>query len=134
MKQSLQVALQTKRTFTVDQDRTIGFMGDDLRVYATPWLVRDMEQTCRDFLLEHLDPGEDSVGTRIEIDHMAPTLIGMEITIAATISKIDGRLVVFDFTAHDGIEQTAKGRHKRFIVDTEQTARRLSAKRQQSSG
>jgi len=134
MKDSLQADLQTSRAFTVDKDRTIGFMGDDLRVYATPWLVRDMEQTCRDFLLEHLDQGEDSVGTRVEIDHTAPTLIGMEITIAVTISKVDGRLVVFDFTAHDGFERAARGRHMRFIVDKDQTAKRLAAKRQQASG
>ena len=129
MKDSLQADLTTSRSFTVDKDSTIGFMGDDLRVYATPWLVRDMEQTCRDFLLEHLDENEDSVGTRVEIDHTAPTLTGMDVTITATISKVDGRLVVFDFTAHDGIEEAGKGRHMRFIVDKDQTAQRLAAKR-----
>ena len=65
-------------------------MGEDARVYATPMLVRDIEVTCRELLLEHLDPGEDSVGTRVEIDHLAATLLGMKVTINATLAELKG--------------------------------------------
>ena len=54
-------------------------MGEKARVYATPMLVRDIEIACRDLLLEHLDAGEDSVGTRVELDHLAATLMGMKV-------------------------------------------------------
>jgi predicted thioesterase len=74
MKESLTAGLETTARIDIDAARTIDFMGDDGRVYATPELVRDIEMTCRDLLLEHLDPGEDSVGTRVEIDHVGATL------------------------------------------------------------
>ncbi len=128
MKDSLTIGLQTTRRFNVEKEDTIGFMGDDLRVYATPSLVGHMELTCRDFLLEHIDEVEDSVGTRVEIDHMAPTLAGMWVEIKATISDIQGRLVSFDFQASDQLEAIGKGRHMRFIVDKGKTAERLAAK------
>jgi fluoroacetyl-CoA thioesterase len=62
MKPSLQPGLSTVRRFTVDRDRTISFMGEDARVYATPRLILDIEFTCRDLIVQHADPGEDSVG------------------------------------------------------------------------
>ncbi len=128
MKDTLTIGLQTTRRFNVEREDTIGFMGDDLRVYATPSLVGHMELTCRDFLLEHIDEVEDSVGTRVEIDHMAPTMAGMWVEIKATISDIQGRLVSFDFQASDQLEAIGKGRHMRFIVDKGKTAERLAAK------
>ncbi len=73
MKDSLVVGLSTTRRITIDRERTIAFMGEEGRVYATPRAVQDVEATCRDLLLEHLDEGEDSVGTRVELDHLAAT-------------------------------------------------------------
>ena len=112
----------------MDKDRTIDFMGEDCRVYATPELVRDIEMTCRDLLLQHLDPSEDSVGTRVELNHTAPTLIDMWTEITVNVSAIDGRAVAFDVSVVDEMEQIAKGKHHRFIVDINKTADRLRAK------
>ena len=128
MKESLRTGINAVRRITVDKDRTIDFMGEDCRVYATPELVRDIELTCRDLLLEHLDPGEDSVGTRIELDHTAPTMIGMWTEITVNVTAIDRRAVTFDVTVADEVEQTAKGKHHRFIADIAKTADRLKAK------
>ena len=64
----MQAGIAAKRKYRIDRERTIDFMGEAARVYATPMLVRDIEVTCREFLLEHLDAGEDSVGARVEID------------------------------------------------------------------
>ena len=86
MKPTLTAGVAGTREFLVDRERTIDFMGEDARVYATPMLVRDIEVTCREMLLPHLDSGEDSVGTRVEIDHLAATLMGMKATISATIA------------------------------------------------
>jgi predicted thioesterase len=128
MKPTLAAGLTATRRFTVDRERTIGFMGEAARVYATPMLVRDVEVTCRELLLEHLDPGEDSVGTRIELDHLAPTLLGMTAEIAVTVAEVKGRAVVFDVSATDGVDPIARGRHSRFVVDVKQTEQRLAAK------
>jgi predicted thioesterase len=113
----------------VDRERTIGFMGEKARVYATPMLVRDIEVTCRELLLEHLDSGEDSVGTRVEIDHLAATLLGMKVTISATLAELKGRAAVFDVTANDGIDMICRGRHTRFIANVDQVKQRLKQKR-----
>lgn len=129
MKNTLQTGIAAHRIFPIDGDRTIDFMGDDARVYATPMLVRDIEVTCRDLLLEHLEPGEDSVGTRVEIDHLAATLLGMKVTINATLAELKGRAAVFDVTATDGIDMICRGRHARFIANVEQVKQRLQQKR-----
>jgi fluoroacetyl-CoA thioesterase len=128
MRASLASGVTFERRVTVDEDRTIGFMGKGGRVYATPALVRDIEQTCRDGLLGHLDDGEDSVGVRIELDHLAPTLLGMAVEIHASISEVKGRLVTFDITARDPLDQIARGKHVRFISDVQKTLERLKAK------
>jgi predicted thioesterase len=129
MKKTLQAGIAASREFPVDASRTIDFMGEDARVYATPMLVRDIEVTCREVLLEHLDPGEDSVGTRVEIDHLAATLLGMKVTISATLAELKGRAAVFDVTATDGIDMICRGRHARFIANVEQVKQRLQLKR-----
>jgi len=128
MKSSLQQGVTGTRTVQIDKARTIDFMGENLRVYATPSLVADMEYCCRDLLLEHLDAGEDSVGTRVEIDHTGATLLGMSVEISTTIKSVDGRLVVFDVTATDDLEQVAHCIHTRFIVETAKLQTRLEAK------
>ena len=128
MKATLKTGISARREFTVDAGRTIDFMGEDARVYATPMLVRDIEVTCRELLLEHLDGGEDSVGTRVEIDHLAPTLLGMTVTIEATLGELKGRAAVFDIVASDGRATICRGRHARFIANVEQVKQRLKAK------
>jgi fluoroacetyl-CoA thioesterase len=133
MKPSLSAGLAGKREFTVERESTIGFMGEDARVYATPMLVRDIEITCRDLLLQHLDAGEDSVGTRVEIDHLAPTLLGMKVVIEAKLAELKGRAATFEITASDGLDQICRGRHMRFIVSVEQTRQRLQQKQSKAA-
>ena len=132
MKTTLTAGIATKRRFGIDRERTIDFMGDAARVYATPMLVRDIEVTCRDFLLEHLDAGEDSVGTRVEIDHLAATLLGMEVEISVSVAEVRGRAVTFAVEAHDGVDPICRGKHSRFVVDVAKTAQRLAAKAQKA--
>src|SRR5215468_7402758 len=104
MKASLASGLSATATVVVDRDRTIGFMGEKARVYGTPMLVRDIEVACRDLLLLHLDPGEDSVGTRVELDHLAPTLLGMAVTLTVTVAEVKGRGVVLAVEGRDDVE------------------------------
>jgi fluoroacetyl-CoA thioesterase len=132
MKTTLQAGITAKRRFRIDRERTIDFMGEKARVYATPMLVRDIEVTCREFLLGHLDAGEDSVGTRVEIDHLAATLLGMEVEIGVSVAEVKGRAVTFTVEAHDGIDAVCRGKHMRFVVDLKQTEARLAAKAQKA--
>jgi predicted thioesterase len=132
MKTTLKAGISASREFPVDASRTIDFMGEDARVYATPMLVRDIEVTCRELLLEHLGPGEDSVGTRVEIDHLAATLLGMKVTINATLAELKGRAALFEVNATDGVDTICRGRHARFIANIEQVKERLKQKREKA--
>ena len=132
MKTTLLAGVSSTREIVVDRERTIDFMGENARVYATPMLVRDIEMTCRELLLAHLDAGEDSVGTRIELDHTAPTLLGMKVRIEARVSELKGRAVTFEVSAHDGLDAICRCKHSRFIVDVKQTEQRLAAKAQKA--
>ena len=129
MKPSLQPGLAHKRSIEVDEARCIGFMGKEGMVYATPRMVSDVEYTCRDWLLHHLDSGEDSVGAHVSIDHLAATPLGMKVEITIRVAEIDRRKVAFDFSMHDGIDECGRGRHVRFVVETAKTRERLAAKR-----
>jgi predicted thioesterase len=128
MKESLTAGVTATRHIDIDAGRTIDFMGDEGRVYATPELVRDIEMTARDLLLEHVDAGEDSVGTRVEIDHVGATLMGMWVEITVTVETVNGRAVSFDVAARDNLEEVARGKHNRFVVDVAKTAERLKGK------
>ncbi len=125
MKTTLKPGLATTRTLRVDESRVISFMGDDCRVYATPRIIGDVEYTCRDFLLQHLDPGEDSVGTKVNWEHVGPALLGAEVTISAKLVAIDGRRVTFEATVDDGADAVARGTHERFVVDVQKVRERL---------
>ena len=129
MKSTLAPGLTLKKSLVVDESRCIGFMGKEGMVYATPRMVSDVEYACRDFLLAHLDPGEDSVGAHVSIDHLAATPLGLEVKIEATIVEVDRRKVTFEFTVHDPLEQAGRGKHVRFVVETAKSRERLAAKR-----
>ena len=132
MPESLSVGTEERREITVDRDRSISFMGEACRVYATPALVHDIEHACRDLIVARLPEGQDSVGYRIEVTHMAPTPLGMAVTITVRIAEFDGRRVVLEIEAADTVEPVARGRHERFVVDVEKTAQRLQAKAAQA--
>jgi predicted thioesterase len=128
MKTTLQPGVTLTRRIDIDRGRTIDFMGEACRVYATPSLVRDIEHACRDLILEHADAGEDSVGTSISLAHTAATLIGMWVEIIVTVAAVDGRRVRFAVSATDPLEPVGEGEHERFVVDIAKTAERLKAK------
>ena len=125
MKASLAPGIATTRKIRVDESRVIGFMGDDCRVYATPRIISDVEYTCREFLLTHLDPGEDTVGTKVNWEHVGPALLGAEVTIDLKLIAVDGRRVTFQASVSDGPDAVARGTHERFVVDVQKVRERL---------
>ena len=127
MKPSLKAGVSMTRRNSIDRDRTIGFMGEDARVYATPSMIMDIERTCRDLIMEHVDAGEDSVGIEVSVKHLAATLPGMTVEIAVRVTAVEGRKVTFEVSAKDELEAISSGTHARF-VDTAKTVERLKAK------
>ena len=131
MKPTLKPGLAHTKKITVDESRVIAFMGDDCRVYATPRIISDLEYTCRNFLLEHLDAGEDSVGTKVNWEHVGPALLRAEVTLAIKLAGVDGRRVTFEAAVSDGADAVAHGTHERFIVDVQKVRERLLKKKAQ---
>ena len=129
MKQTLAAGIAVTKRILVEEGRCISFMGQENMVYATPWMVSDVEYACRDFLLAHLDPGEDSVGAHVSIDHLGATPPGMEVTIEARVAKVDKRRVTFEFSVRDPVEEVGRGSHVRFVVDVAKRKERIAAKR-----
>ncbi len=129
MKPSLAPDLKSVRRFDVTVDQTIDFMGEDLRVFATTFMLARIEQTCRDLVFSHLDEGEDSVGARVEIDHLGPTLAGMWIEVNARVLSLDGQRVEMAADICDALGQVGRARHTRFVIDKSRQRERLSARR-----
>ncbi len=129
MSDALKPGLSATTRIEVDKGRTIGFMGEDLRVYSTPSLLYDVEVACRELILPYIGEGKDSVGTRVEFDHVGATLLGMWVEITVKVAEVNGPAVTFEFSARDAVEEVARGKHSRFVVGLEKTAQRLQAKR-----
>ncbi len=128
MKASLRPGASRVIRIAVDRDRTISFMGEGMRTYATPSMILDIEQTCRDLIVEHADEGEDLVGTEVVVRHLAPTLLGMTVEVTVTVLSVDGRKVQFEATVKDELEAVGAGTHTRFVIDKAKTFERLKAK------
>jgi predicted thioesterase len=128
VKDTLKTGTTHTEKMLVDRDRTIAFMGDELRVYATPRMCLDIEHTCRQLLLQHHDAGEDSVGARIEIDHLGPTMVGQTIAVTAKVVELALPRVVFEVEVKDEIDTVGKSKHIRFVVDKAKQGERLKRK------
>ncbi len=114
----------------VDAGLTADRYGNEgLDVLATPALVGLFERAAMQALVGTLDPGEASVGSVVEITHLAPTPSGAEVTVRARISHVEGALVWFELEASDDRETVARGRHSRAIVDRNRFDRRVARKR-----
>jgi fluoroacetyl-CoA thioesterase len=128
VKDTLKPGTTHTETQQIDRERTIAFMGEELRVYATPSMCLDIERTCRQLLLAHHDAGEDSVGARIEIDHLGPTLAGQSVAITARVGELALPRVVFEVEVKDELDTVGKAKHIRFVVDTAKQGERLKRK------
>ena len=128
MKSDLGAGAKTTRRFTVDTDRTIALLGENLQVYASPWMMRDIERTCRNFLDAYLEEGENTVGAHFELDHLGPTLLDMWVDVTATVTEVDGRRINFEVEVRDVLDTVGRARHTRFVVDLARQKERLEAK------
>ena len=137
MKETLAPGAAGTKRHVIDKARTIDFMGEALRVYSTPSMLRDIEHTCRDVILAHLDEGEDTVGVRVELDHLGATLLDSWVDVSARVIGVDGPRIDLEVEVRDELgEVVGRARHRRFVVEIERQRRRLErlAERVRSGG
>jgi predicted thioesterase len=104
-------------TMTVGPDRTAHAMGNHgVHVLATPFVVGLLENAANAVLAPHLPPGAGTVGTMVEMKHLAATPVGMTVRARATLLETDGRRFLFAVEAWDAADKIAEGRHERFVV------------------
>ena len=106
--------------FTVsEQQSALQMESGNARVLSTPSLVAMLEKAAHELCLPYLEEGTATVGTNINIDHLAATPIGMKVTVKATVTAVEGRKILFQLEAQDEVEPVAKGTHTRFIIRKE---------------
>ena len=134
MKSTLTVGTSTSQRIKIDRKRTIGFMGDDGRVYSTPSMVEDIEYACHRLLQDYLDDSENTVGTHVSVDHVGASLEGDTVEIFAKVTNVEGRVIEMEAVVKDSIEEVGRGKHSRFVVDTAKTIERIKNKREKIFG
>ncbi len=131
MKQTPRLGLLGQQVIVVGPDNRISFADSRMpAVLATPWLIAHLEYAARDALSACLEEHERSVGTYLEVEHLAPTPEGFTVTCRARVIHVNGPVVTFQVHAHDGSESIARGIHKRRVIDVDRFARRLERKRE----
>lgn len=131
----LQVGLKGTAARAVTSDQTAEAFGSGLvPVYATPAMVGLMEQAAVDAVNAALPPDQTTVGTRLEIVHLAATPLGDGVRAEAVLTAVDGRKLTFALAAFDSTEKIGEGRHERMIVSREKFLERVARKRSARHG
>lgn len=116
----IQTGLTCKKKITVTPEMTAAAMGSGaLEVLATPSMIALMEGTAQEEVQSLLEDGQGTVGTRIDVRHLAATPVGMEVTCTAEVTEVDRRRIVFTVKAKDEKEVIGEGIHERFVIDNE---------------
>ena len=138
MKETLRAGLEGVYRYRVTEARTVPRIYADApdfqmmpEVLATGYLVALAEWACIELIKPHLDwPREQSLGTHVNLSHLAATPPGLTIEIRPRLECVEGRKLVFKVTAHDGIDKISDGIHERHVIDAERFERKVAAKRE----
>lgn len=114
-----------------DQDLASAYGNRGVDVMSSMTLMTLLEQSCILALAGRLAPGQMTVGARMEMDHLAPTPPGFTVTARAELAEVVGRKLVFTIVAHDGVEEVARAKHIRFVVEGERFLAGVAAKARQ---
>jgi fluoroacetyl-CoA thioesterase len=136
MKSSLQEGLIHRFSLKIDVAKCVPALypeADEFsvmpEVFATGYMVGFLEWTCIQALKPHLDwPAEQSVGTHIDVSHLAATPPGLTVTATVKLVEVDGRRLVFEVEAFDGVDIICRGRHERFVINREKFDGKLAEK------
>ena len=120
-----QIPIGTSDEMTITTTREMGVAHLPIPMYSTPTMVGHFEQLCLTMLIPFLEPGENSVGYRVDVKHVAPTPIGMKVTVKGRVKEVDGRKVVFEVEASNETgAKIGEGIHERRIIDMSRFAGR----------
>jgi len=125
----IQNGIKGEEKLLVTTEVAIDFLGlPDARVLSTPNLIQHLEITARNSIMPHLDQGHDSVGTHVNVAHLAAAPMGCVVTFRSEVIKVDGRRVTFQVEASNNHEKIAEGTHERAIVDIARFAAKVREK------
>ena len=128
---SIPVGATGEHNVLVTTEIAVDFMGmEEARVLGTPFMIMLMEMTSRDAVKPFLDPGFDTVGTVVNVSHLAATPMGMSVTFRAEVIAVEDRKIRFKVEAFDEKEKIGEGVHERFVINVARFASRVQAKRE----
>ena len=123
------IGTKLEKKLLVDDEVAINFLGvEGARVLATPWMIGWMERTCRDAVLPFLDAGHDTVGTHVNVSHLAATPMGMTVTFKAEVTGVQDRRINFRVEAWDERDKCGEGTHQRAVVNIARFAAKMQGK------
>jgi fluoroacetyl-CoA thioesterase len=123
MKPTLKPGLTHSFSYKVPENKTVPFTFPESpeiaampKVFATGFMIVLMEWACVQLLKQHLDAGEGSLGTHVDVSHTAATPPGFTVKVDVECVEVSGRKVIFKVRAHDGMDVIGEGRHERVVV------------------
>jgi fluoroacetyl-CoA thioesterase len=123
MKPTLVPGLKHSFSYKVPENKTVPYtypesdiIANMPKVFATGFMIVLMEWACTQLMAPHLDAGEGSLGTHVDVSHLAATLPGQTVKVDVEVTEVKGRKLVFKVRAHDGIDLIGVGRHERVVV------------------
>jgi fluoroacetyl-CoA thioesterase len=127
----VKIGFTKERKIRINSDQTTSFLWEGENVLSTPSLISEIEETCRLLLKEQFisDPNWDSVGTLVDIRHIAATPVGAEVLLKSKVILVNGRRIMFEIEAFDNLEKIAEGRHERFIINIPEFKDKFNVKR-----
>ncbi len=135
MKESLRPGIAHEFRLRIPESKTVPHVYPESElframppVFATAFMVGLVEWACMEAIQPHLDPGEQSVGTDVRVNHVAATPPGLTVTVKVRIEKVEGRRIAFSVSAHDGVDAISEGTHERFVIDGQRFRRKLEEK------
>jgi len=127
---NLPVGTKGEQKLLVTSEVAISFLGlENARVLSTPHMIGFMERTCRDTVLPLLDPGHDTVGTHVNVAHLAAAPLGMTVTFTCEVIVVTDRRIQFRVEARDEKEKIGEGTHERAIINVARFTAKMAGKK-----
>ena len=124
------LGIKGEQKVLVTSENAIKFLGmEGPRVLATPHMIGLMEMTCRNLVLPLLDSGHDTVGTHVNVTHLAAAPMGMTVRFTAEVTAVIDRRIQFRVEAWDEKEKIGEGTHERAVINVAKFATRMAAKK-----
>jgi len=136
MKETLKPGIESELTFRITESKTVPALYPESaefqampEVFATGYLVGFLEWACIKAVNPHLNwPQEQTVGTHIDVSHIAATPVGFDVTAKVRLIEVDGRKLVFEVEAHDGVDVISKGTHQRYVINKDKFNTKMKEK------